>query len=114
MNRLKNWGVGLIAGKVLRGAAEGKYGAAAEWLYRHTSGIKTIAGVALAFAVGVLEVGQRVGLCDLLAAYYAWVNCGGWVDSVQGVAASVAGFFLWLGTVDGGLKLEPPSGTPIR
>jgi hypothetical protein len=108
LDKAKGFGTGLIVGRILKGAAEGKFGPQAKWIYWHLRGLKTVIGIVSGLAAGVLALLQSYGVCDFAAAHYAWVACGAWSDTLKHWLALNAGFWIWLGQQDGALHLEAP------
>lgn len=111
---VKGFGVGLIVGKVLKAMAEGKLGRPVQWLYLHLNGLITIIGVGLILLGGAVAWLDAHGLCALAAAHFAWIDCISWSASIAKGSASLGLFITWIGTVNGGLKLDPPDPKNLR
>lgn len=105
---VKGWGVGLVAGKVLKAAAEGKLGALPKWVYWHLKGLKSVIGVVFAVVAGIVLVLDQYGVCAVALQHWAWFDCGAWTAGIVKVTASLSAFFLWIGQVDGSLHLDGP------
>lgn len=114
MNWLKNLGTGFIVGKILKGIAEGKYGAGPAWLYGHANGLITIIGVALLLLAGGISWLDSHGVCALLVSHFAWFKCAVWATGVAKAIAYLGAFVTWIGTVNGGVKLDPPDPKNLR
>ncbi len=114
IDAIKGFGVGLIMGKALKAAAEGKLGRPVQWLYVHLNGLITIIGVGLILLGGAVAWLDAHGLCALAAAHLAWVSCATWSASIAKGTGSLGLFITWIGTVNGGLKLDPPDPNNLR
>lgn len=108
MGWIKNLGLGFIVGRILKGAAEGKYGHAVEYVYWHLRGIKTALGVALFIVAGFVSLLDRSGLCAWAVTHWAWFACAAWASTVAKWSAAVGTFWIWLGQQDGALHLDAP------
>ena len=117
---LRKWGLGKVVGVVLHRAAEGKYGARVQRLYWFLSGKKTAIGTLLGLPEAVLQLASYAvheanlrGYCaalDLPCPSYEASIAAALVTTVHAMAA-VGAFLLWLGQIDGALKIDPPEGT---
>lgn len=114
IDAVKGWGVGMVVGKVLKAMAEGKLGRHLQWLYLHLNGLITITGVGFILLGGGVAWLDEHGLCALAAAHLAWVDCVAWSASIAKGSASLGLFITWIGTVNGGLKLDPPDPKNLR
>jgi hypothetical protein len=108
IGKAKGFGVGMIAGHVLKAAAEGRLGTIPKSVYWHLKGIKTVIGVALGVVAGIVLVLDQHGVCALALQHWAWFDCGAWTAGIVKWTASLATFFLWIGQVDGSLHLDAP------
>ena len=84
-----------ILARIIRGVAEGKYGAAAKKVYWFLAGKKTITGIVCAAAYAGLLAAQATGTC---------AECGKYAETL----AYVAGFLVTVGLFDAAVRLDPP------
>jgi hypothetical protein len=105
---VKGWGMGKLTGIALKAIAEGKLGRPLQWLYWHLKGIKTILGLVLLGAGGAVLWLDSHGVCAVVAAHWAWVECGAWASTIVRWSLGLGAFFAWLGQQDGALHLDAP------
>lgn len=92
-----------ITAMLLKGAAEGKYGATIKAIYWKVDGHKTQAGAVLAVP-GVILLGlDQAGVCSAFA-----LDCGHWMTQWGAALTVLGGIGIHVGQVGGGLKLESP------
>lgn len=108
IGKVKAWGTGYAVAIVLKAAANGEYGPAAQWVYWHMREIKTNIGIILGVTAAIIAVLDRFGVCALGLQHWSWFNCTQWTDAIVKVTGSVGAFFVWIGSVDGGLHLQAP------
>jgi hypothetical protein len=101
--KVKGAMLGTITGIILKRAGSGELGPFAKKLYWGFVGRKTQISAVLAAPPLIMEALVRSGLC---AAFE--MPCDLWSTKLTAVMLSVSGAFLYLGQVDGALRITPP------